>query len=688
MFRVFARLILVCLFSTSLCGGLALAQSQSWPAEFVENSDRAVQSPIVVRLPSDIWKQNGGSFALEVDNVDITGLVEVRGEELVYNPVEPLDAGLHDVRLYEVTSSGEYIEQNYWQFEILGASAVASGKGGQGRSSGGIETLIEASADNNIEISQKIFEQNISSNARDFTVSGAGSGSLNVTRGNWNFSSSGNYFIESEDTLTVDGNEVDLGEYSMKLQYGGETLNSAATLGHQDIGLESLAMSSFNRRGVSLSLGTADERLKVTGFSLSSDSLAGADNFTGQKRETGYVAGGAAVGRPLWDENAKLELTGLYFTSRGGEADFGTGGGLGGNSAPKGQGGAFIVDSYWFQDRLRLRGEYAFSNMDLDGSGALGKDTADAESFDISYILLQDDGESETPVSLTIGGKWEKVDTFFYSLANPGLAVDRDSYSAFANLYAGAFSLNALAGYQTNNADDFDDVATDRVITANIDGSYSFTIDRENPDDLAWLGTPFVGFGVSYVDADRKKTPVGFVGETTDNATLTYYANVGTSYERWNWQVSYNRSVFEDDTDVSSDTANETVDLSAYWTVTDNLNLSAGTQFNRYIQKADGERSYNVTGNVGVQATLIPDTLNTNLFYNMNLSSGSGDVPDKHILSGEMEWTFIPAEVNKPGVALAFRGAMEKEYGNTDSSLDDTKYEGFIVLRLKAPVSY
>ncbi len=686
MLRFLVRFISACLIAVSFQGGIAVAQSQSWPAEFVENSNREAQSSVVIRLASDIWKQNNSSFALEVDNVDVTSLVNADDDELVYDPAEPFDPGLHDIRLYEVTASGEYIEQNYWQFEILGASAVASGNGGQGGSSDGIETLIEASADNNIEISQKIFEHNISSTARDFTVSGAGSGSLNISRGNWNFSSSGNYFIESEDTLTVDGNEVDLGEYSMKLQYSGETLTSAATLGHHDIGVESLAMSSFNRRGVSLSLGTADERLKVTGFSLSSDSLAGANNFTGQKRETGYVAGGAAVGRPLWDENAKLELTGLYFASRGGEADFGSGGGLEG--APEGQGGAFIADSYWFQDRLRLRGEYAFSNMDLDGSGTLGEDAADAESFDISYILLQDDGQSETPVSLTIGGKWERVDTFFYSLANPGLNVDRNSYSAFANMYAGALSLNALAGYETNNEDDLADVATDRVITANIDGSYSFTIDREDPDDLAWLGTPFVGFGVSYVDADRKKTPTGFVGETTDNATLTYYANLGTSYERWNWQVSYNRSVFEDDTDVSSDTANETVDLSAYWTVTDNLNLSAGTQFNRYIQKDAGERSYNVTGNLGLQASLIPDTLTSNLFYNMNLSSGSGDVPDKHILSGEMEWTFIPAEVNKPGVALAFRGSMEKEYGNTDSSLDDTKYEGFIVLRLKAPVSY
>ncbi|MEP3244429.1 MAG: hypothetical protein ABJN40_20030 [Sneathiella sp.] len=666
----------------------AVASTETWTAEFKTVSDRNGKTPIEILVSSDLWKTKNGEIAVEIDNVDVTSLIRIGADVVTYTPAEPFEAGLHDVRLYEVTESGDYIEQGYWQFEIAGTAGIASDEGASDQQDEGSQAVIEASADNSIEISQRLFDKNISSTPDDTTFSGAGSGSLNIAKGNWTFSSSGNYFIESEEDLTVDGNKIDLGEYTMKLQYSGSDFNTAATFGHHDIGMESLAMSSFNRRGISVSAGTSGERLKITGFSLSSDSLAGANNFSGQKEETGYVSGGALVGRPIWQGDSKIELTGLYFTSEGGEADFGAGGGLVTDGAPRGQGGAFIADSYWYQDRLRLRGEYAFSNMDLDGAGALDKDFADAEAFDISYILLQDDGTSETPLSLTVGGKWERVDTFFYSLANQGLNVDRNSYSSFANMYWGALSLNAVAGYETNNADDLADVATDRVITANIDGNYSFTIDREHPDDMAWLGTPFIGFGVSYVDADRKDTPVGYLGDDTDNATLTYYANVGSSYERWNWQLSYNKSTFSDETDISSDTADETIDLSAYWTVSDALNLSAGTQFNRYIQKDDGERSYNVTGNMGVQAILVPDTLTTNWNYNMNLSSGSGDIPDKHILSGEMEWTFLPAEVNKPGVALAFRGAMEKEYGNSDSSIDDTSYEGFIVLRLKAPLAY
>ncbi|MFT6558783.1 hypothetical protein [Sneathiella sp.] len=698
MMRFFGSMAIVMLVFIMGLPSVSNADEISWPAEFLPEDNHDGRSSLVIKISEAVRTAEESNFAVELDNIDITGLVEQTPDALIFKPIETLQPGYHTLRLYQVTGSGEYIEQHFWEFTVQENSVlVTNGSSEQGSAAQTVASdtqsapeglTVEASADNNIEISQRLFDSNIASSPNDLTISGSGNGALNMTGGRWTFDATGNYFIESEEDLSVTGNEIDLGEYTINLGYRGDAVNGSAILGHQDIGIESLSMSSYMRRGASISVGAADDRLKFTGFSLSSDSLAGADDFTGLQKKSGHVTGGAVVGRPVWHEDTKIELTGLYFASEGGEDDFGSGGGLTSDSAPKGSGGALIADSYWGQDRLRLRGELAFSNMDLDGSGSLGTDFADAETVDISYVLIPDDGQSDVPLSMTVGGKWEQVDTFFYSLANQGLSVDRNSYSVFSNLYWGALNLNAQASYETNNTADLADVATDQVMMAGVDGSYSFSIDRETPDDRAWLGTPFVGFGFNLVDADRKETPLGYLGDQTDNISVNYYANVGSSYERWNWQLSYNRSTFTDETEVSSDTTDQTVDLSAYWTVSDALNLSLGTSYNQYVQKADGERSYNVTGNLGVQASLIPQTLTTNINYNMNLSSGSGDLPDKHILSGEMEWTFIPADVNRPGVALAFRGAMEKENGNSDNALDDAKYEGFIVLRLKAPVVY
>ncbi len=671
------------LFFTVIVGvSPAIAQTASnWNAELsgaADQENRYGRSALILKIAKEIWEKDKGSFAVEVDNLDVTSLASATSEDITYRPVETLANGKHTLRLFEVTSSGEQIKRGEWSFDVYSDPAVAPEDG----------KTISIAGDNSIEISQRLFDRNVETTTRNTTISGAGHNSIEWTGNNWKFQGKGNYFIESEDQLSLTGNEIDLGEYSASFHYQGDQFATQATLGHQDIGLETLALSAFRRRGVSLSVTTLEDRLKITGFSLSSESIVGADDFSGMRDDSGHVTGGAVTAKPYWTENAKLELTGLFFDSEGGESNFGVGGGFLASSAPKGTGGAFVADSYWVEDRLRVRGEYAFSNMDLDGIGTLDKESAHANSANFEYVVIKDDGSSDIPVSLSIGGKWERVDTYFYSLANPGLATDRDSYSVFANMYAGGLSLNSLGFVEFNNVDDQEDIATDQVSSFAVDGNYSFSIERETPDDLAWLGTPYIGFGGNFINADRDKTPTGYLGWDTNNKSMNYYLSVGTSYERWNWQLGYNTSKFEDDTDISEDTVNEMIDLSAHWAVSDRLSLSSGLQFNKYLLKDTDERSYNVTGNFGLQAQIIPDTLYTIIDYNMNLSSGSGEVPDRHLFTGEVEWTVIPVETNKPGVALAFRGAMEKEHGNDGSSLDDTKYEGFFVLRIKAPIKY
>ena len=66
-----------------------------------------------------------------------------------------------------------------------------------------------------------------------------------------------------------------------------------------------------------------------------------------------------------------------------------------------------------------------------------------------------------------------------------------------------------------------------------------------------------------------------------------------------------------------------------------------------------------------------------NLDYNLNLSSGSGDIPDRHIVNSEVEYTVLQPRENRPGLALAVRGSMEDTNGNADTTLDETEYQVF-----------
>ncbi|MBO6824845.1 MAG: hypothetical protein JJ879_01480 [Sneathiella sp.] len=648
-----------------------------WP-DAISQSTSDGQLVLTLPIDGEEWSADPSKYIVEIDNFDITEMTAFQATGLSYTALQPLDPGSHTFRVYELDESGDYVLRAEYEFQTTSADG--------GSNTGGSLT---AESDNDLEISQRLFETNIDGSLRDTTASGAGTVGARYENGRWSIDFNTNYFLESEPEISQTGNEFDIGEYTARFAYSGDNFGAEANIGHHDIGIESLSFSGFNRRGISLKSSIADDRLQITGFSLSSDSIAGVDDIVGQKEDGGYVVGGAIAGRPVWNEDAKIELTGLYFTSKGGEADFGSGGGLGVDAAPKGQGAAFIADTLWYEDRLRVRGEYAYSDMDLDGDEALlSKDDADAQSFSIDYDLIRDDGTRDTPLSLKVGAKYEKVDTYFYSLANTGLATDRDGYSAFANLYWGSFALNAYTSLEQNNVDDNSDIATDQVFTAALDGSYSFDPSYDENGDVGWLGTPYMGFGVNYMGADRVETPVGYLGDDTNNNTGNAYVNFGSSYNTWNWQVGYTHSFYNDHADVTSDTINEMVDLSAYWNVTDDVSLSAGTQFNRYVEKTNSERSYNVTGNLGLQAAIVPEVLNARVDYNMNLSSGSGDIPDRHLVTTEMEWTLIPAEINSAGVAIAFRGAMEKEHGNADSSLDDTAYEGFFVLKFKAPLVY
>jgi len=664
------------MFALSIAATPANAAIQ-WPDTIAQSTDSG-QLVLFLPVTSDEWTANASQFIVEIDSIDVTEMTAFETSGIQYTALKPLSAGTHTLRIYELDPDEEYILRAEYTFETVGGNDA-----GQGDGSFSLES------DNNLEISQRLFETNIDGSLRDTTASGAGTVGARFEKGRWSFDFNGNYFLESEPEISQTGNEFDIGDYSARFAYTGDDFGAEANIGHHDIGLESLSFSGFNRRGISLKTSVADDRFQITAFSLSSDSVAGVDDIAGQKEDGGYVIGGAVAGRPVWNEDAKIELTGLYFTSKGGEADFASGGGLGVDAAPKGQGAAFIADTLWYEDRLRVRGEYAYSDMDLDGDEALlSKDDADAQSVSIDYDLIRDDGTRETPLSLKIGAKYEKIDTYFYSLANTSLATDRDGYSAFANLYWGALSLNAYSSIEQNNVDDNSDIATDRTITAAFDGSYSFEPDYDENGNIGWLGTPYMGFGVNYIDADRVETPIGYLGDDTNNNSGNLYVNLGTSYNSWNWQVGYTHAFYNDHADVTSDTINEMVDLSAYWNLTDNISLSAGTQFNRYIEKTNAERSYNITGNLGLQAAIVPEVFNARVDYNMNLSSGSGDIPDRHLVTTEMEWTLIPAEINSAGVAIAFRGAMEKEHGNANSSLDDTAYEGFFVLKFKAPLVY
>lgn len=689
--KVPAFILAVVLSALWLTGPVSSTHAaENWTAVLQPPADERgynASEVLIIELPAHLADRSGNFLSLEVDNVDVSQLITIEGGYVSYQPYEPFTAGAHELRLFEISDDGSYTERSLIGFQTFagdigadGGGAMMSGDTGAGGS--------RFYADNSLEVIHRLADKYVTTTAEDTTISGSGNMGYSNSGARWQVEAGSNYFIESEEDLSMSGRRVDIGEYNFSADYQGDAIKGGTKIGHHDVGVDSFVMSGFNRRGISASAGTAGDSASATAFSFAADSIVGAADIVGSAENSGHVQGGLIGFRPMNNADGRIEISGVYFTAEGGIDSIAVSGDELDPATPaEGHGGALVVDSYWADERLRLRGEYAHSYNDVDGDGSLNEDSAGAGSILVSYALIENEIWGDDPVSLTIGGKWEYVETYFSSIANPGMAADRDSWSAFADFFLGNLSLNARTLVETNNVDDVAGVATDRITNSGFDGNYSFNIERENPEDLAWLGMPYMSFGMNGTTANRVDTPSGYQGAGTDNYSVMGYFSFGSSYDRWNWQLGYNRTLFEDDANQSSDTTNDMIDLSATWSVNDDLNLTAGTQFIRFEDVSEDKDSYMVGGNFGLQATLIPETLRTSWNYNMNLSAGSGDSPNTHLVSGEVEWTLIPAQTNRVGVALALRGSMEKEHGNDDDGLDDLRFETFAALRFTAPVS-
>ncbi|WP_343563897.1 hypothetical protein [Kiloniella sp. b19] len=676
----------VCLGAKVFAAGLPEARL-SEPEELTQ--------PLLIEFSSELDFFTLASLAVEVDGVDVTSLLELEGSNLAYKPLRDFGGGEHQVRLFRILEDGSSELVSEWTFVLEGApsgqEAPSVGPEALEQSDPGIaqaEQFLRSAyfrADTLTEFSARFADNNLDSDPDNGILSGAGDLNAGLEAGNWTVQSRLNYLVQSEQELSLTERAVDIGEYDISALYDGEAVRGGVVLGHQSVGQNSLLMSDFYRRGGSVRIGDARGRLEARAFALSTRSLVGARDFTGLNDSRNRVQGGQLTARPFSSEDNPdaLTLTGSYYRGEGDDSGEGLSSGI---DTPEGQGWGLTLAKGFNNLQTRLKADYALTRTDLDGNaGAAPEDSAEAIRLQANHRIFEEDlilNESNFNIETGLG--YERVDSFFNSLANPGLAVDRDAVTANALFYWGAFSggLNLLT--ETNNVDDLESLPTDRLNT--IDGSLNYSFSRQE-DDLAWLGTPYLFASGFHSDLFREETPAGYTGPDTDLQSSSLSFGGGSSYEEWNWSASYSVSRFVDQTNVSNDTLSNLAGVFAGWQVNERLYLNSGIQFG-VLEDQDLDRySYTTNMNMGFRAELIPDVLDWGLDYNLNLANGSGDSTDSHILNSEVEWTVLPPETNRPGFAVALQGALEDFDESTDTSINETEYQLFVVLRVKAPFS-
>lgn len=682
MWRTKLWVIAVALVAAPLLSGNASAQDENWTALLAPPADGtsyAANEPLAIRPPDSVPFDNLLRLGLEVDSIDVTPLLAFENRIFTYRPQQPLAPGKHVVRLVENIPGSGVVERGTWTIVVKAGAPSNPALAKQ-------ISEFKASAQNAVEISHRLAEHRISNSSRT-QIAGGGYGSASYKQDKWSFSGSVNYLAHSEDSQKPNGRSADIGEYNLTGRFDGDDMFGQVALGHQNLGISNFILSGFNRRGLSASVGTADKSIAVTGFGLRTNAITGREDFAGINDSDNLVQGFSAETHPIaaWGKN--FALKGIVYTGKGNTGGTGVGGAT--TVTDEGNGWGVGTEAFLADRRLKLQGQFAHTDFEY-GQITVGDDEASGSAWSsgATYNAIRNAKIGGDVVNLNIGAKYERVETFFNSLANPSLAPDRDGILVHSDLSWGGFVSNLQGVYQTNNVDDLAGVPTDSVKSAQLSGNYYPTVTPPAPGEINWLGQPFVNFNIGYTDNQREETPVGYAGANTDNQNRTFTLGGGSNYSNWGWQLAETYSQFDDQTGAAADTRNYLTALSTNWLPSPSTNLSAGVQWNQIIDADNDNNTHNINLNLGIQAELIPKTLRIKANYNLNLLAGDGDSNDRTIANGEVEWTLLPPTVNSVGVAIVFQGLMENKDRNADVNQNQTVWQVFSLLRLSAPLAY
>jgi len=664
------------LAGATLAAGLAvfcdIAAAQSdWLPVLEEVESRGRSDPIVITLPGDLDPAVLSALSVELDDLDVTAFVELSGGQLVLVPPEALSAGTHSLRLIQRGADGSILERGYWVLEIRHSATLRE---------------LSVTADLAGEVNARVADNGLDTPSEHITGESGGNVEANAADGNWRVTARGNYLYNSQIELGLDERNFDIGEYRIDGDYENEDFFAGLTVGDHDTGIDNLLMSDFYRRGVSFHAGLADERLTVTGFVQRTESIVGTRNAVGISHEEDRVEGASVSIRPIESLKDNIVLTGTFYTGEGSDGGFGIGTD---QVFFDGNGWSVVADTLWFDEALRLRGEYAQSEFDFDGKDqGFGAETADAYALLAALEPLRGATLDGSPFSWTVGVERQQVGTFFQSLVNPTLVPDRETTSVYTDFYWDEFAAQLRVDHQLSNVDDIDILPTDRNFDIYFTGSYTPFVELEEDGSLPWYGQPFFTISTGLYEIDRVERSEFFPEEDADNTTRSLVLSTGSSYETWNWYLTHSIYSFEDHADIYSDTLNNSTSLGAYLRLNDWLSLSPSLQYDDSRDLDTNTDSQNVVANLGADVTIIPDTLRASLYYSLNHRLGDVDEPDSNSFNGEVVWTIRPPEVNQLGVALAFSGFVQDTNDDFANPDDELQYQAFTSLRLSLPVAY
>ncbi len=646
---------------SAACGtvGPAAADSDVRLLPAASGPFRSSEAPLVLQFSRRIDPAFRQGLLVEVDGIDVTQMLEILPEAVRFTPVEPLEPGWHELRLIHETQEGELKELGRWEFETRRSARFRE---------------VAWALEGDVQVMRRVRDDLEAPDSGPMQSQG---GLRMVSRqadGSWRLDSSADVVHSTENGLFPGGREVDLNEYAVALQWP----QFAVTLGHQQIPADSLVLSQFSRRGLSVAGTAPDGRYRAIGFMTRTEAVTGIDNFFGF-RDRGHRTEGVVVSaEPFSTPEQQWVFSAVYVDGRGdsdGEGELeDAAGGIGGEAY------AVIADGRLGAQTWRVRGEFARSRMDFDGVGQ-GFAAEPAGAYNVAVFYSPRPAGDGEQWSWNAGLTRSRVEPWFGSLGDLDLPSDRESRSVFVTATHPRVSVESRIALENDNveADPLLPVVENRLYSVALTYSPEAAEDPSPGGFRQWFGPPDVG--VSWL-ADRQRqvqTPDGYSGDpvNVDLREVTASLAFEGDYGGWSLNHTMTRNL-----DRSADTGRveqrmtgldlrldlfEPVTVNPQWVVTREREAQTGRVVEGWLAGL-------------VLGLNVIEDLEASVSYTIERQTDAFDGGVIRSEAGEygVSWSIREPTQRSPGVALFSNGAMEHREGEEGGS----SYQIFLGIRI------
>ena len=509
---------------------------------------RKASDVLRIQFPQDALSNLDTSLALEIDAVDVSSMVVIEGDQLVFKPPSPFLLGNHELRLVEYAANGDIIELGFWSFEVRQSVAFRE----QQFAIGAVLNNRYRTADNYSNSDVEI---------QKYRSDGAAEITYTAKNKNYGINFNASLLYDEDEDNTVRGEQVDLGQYLLGIDIGK---NTHIDIGHHSVQHSSLIYNQFHRRGISGNFKLPSVNSVIRVFSSRTGDLQGFTEGLGVEDSDNRVDGIAVDYQPFPSNPKSLTIITSYLTGKRKDED-GTIGMFVEESG--GDAASIAVDSKVLDQTLHIHVEAAQSRFDFDGDNDnFDKESDAAFSFFTRYSPLPS-SESAAPLIWDVSLEKAIVNPNFYSLSNAYLAADRDFTKLSSNIDKGNIYAQTFISLEEDNLDNRFP-STNNTLSGGVFLSYA-----QSSSSNSWLGSPQYSVTYLYTKNDQDD-PVG--ASTNDNTNELIELGSLFSYDKGNWSLAVGESKFNDDTGLNSDNKINTYRIDGSYSITDFNAVSAG----------------------------------------------------------------------------------------------------------------